>query len=70
MTVLLFMIPVALLLGLTGLVAFIWALMTGQFDDPDGAAVRVLVDSDRPITGTPAEGYSSARAGRASRRQG
>ncbi|MBI1362282.1 MAG: cbb3-type cytochrome oxidase assembly protein CcoS [Alphaproteobacteria bacterium] len=62
MTVLLFMIPVALLLGLTGLIAFIWALLTGQFDDPDGAAARVLIDSDRPINETSAAGYPSAGA--------
>jgi len=46
--VLVFMIPAAISLGACGLVAFLWALRTGQFDDPDGAAVRVLEDSDRP----------------------
>jgi len=42
MSVLLYLIPVALFLGLIGLVAFIWALRSGQFDDLDGAAVRIL----------------------------
>ncbi|WP_374306050.1 cbb3-type cytochrome oxidase assembly protein CcoS [Methylocella sp.] len=46
MTVLLFLVPIALLLGLTGLVAFLWALRSGQYDDLDGAAVRVLGDDD------------------------
>jgi cbb3-type cytochrome oxidase maturation protein len=43
---LLFLIPVALLLGLVGLVAFLWSLRNGQFEDPDGAAMRVLIDDD------------------------
>jgi cbb3-type cytochrome oxidase maturation protein len=46
MTNLLMLIPVALLLGLTGLVGFLWALKTGQFDDLDGAANRILFDDD------------------------
>ena len=43
---LLFLIPVALFLGLLGLVAFIWALRSGQFEDLDGAAHRILIDDD------------------------
>lgn len=46
MTNLLMLIPVALLLGLLGLIAFLWALKTGQFDDLDGAANRILFDDD------------------------
>jgi len=46
MTGLLFLIPVALLLGGIGLAAFFWALRNGQFDDPDGAAARILIDED------------------------
>jgi cbb3-type cytochrome oxidase maturation protein len=45
---LLILIPVALGLGLTGLAAFFWALRSGQFDDPDGSAMRMLIDDDRP----------------------
>jgi cbb3-type cytochrome oxidase maturation protein len=44
---LLYTIPVALLLGLIGLGAFLWALRSGQYDDPDGAASRILFDDDR-----------------------
>ncbi|MEJ7928075.1 cbb3-type cytochrome oxidase assembly protein CcoS [Sphingobium sp. AN641] len=40
------LIPIALLLGLIGLAAFFWALSAGQFDDPDGAALRILNDED------------------------
>lgn len=52
MTNLLLLIPVALLLGLAGLGAFLWALKSGQFEDLDGAAHRILFDDDD----TPAEG--------------
>jgi cbb3-type cytochrome oxidase maturation protein len=44
--ILVFLIPLALLMGLAGLVAFIWALKSGQFDDPDGAASRILFEDD------------------------
>jgi len=40
------LIPIALFLGLVGLAAFFWALKSGQFDDPEGAAQRVLLDDD------------------------
>lgn len=48
MNALLFLIPVALLLGFVGLGAFVWALRSGQFEDLDGAAVRILIDDDDP----------------------
>jgi cbb3-type cytochrome oxidase maturation protein len=44
MDVLIYLIPIALFLGLLGLGAFLWSLKTGQFDDLDGAAERVLFD--------------------------
>jgi len=43
---LLFLIPVALGLGLMGLGAFFWALRDGQFEDPEGSASRILIDED------------------------
>lgn len=46
MTIVIYLIPIALLMGGLGLVAFFWALRTGQFDDPDGAAMRILIDDD------------------------
>lgn len=46
MSVLLLLIPIALILGGLGLLAFFWALRSGQFDDPDGAAERILLDDD------------------------
>ncbi|PKP92078.1 MAG: cbb3-type cytochrome oxidase assembly protein CcoS [Alphaproteobacteria bacterium HGW-Alphaproteobacteria-16] len=41
---LVFLIPVALALGLAGLAAFLWSLRAGQFDDLDGAGLRILID--------------------------
>ena len=46
MTMLLYLIPIAIGLGLLGLVAFLWALKSGQFDDMEGAASRILFDDD------------------------
>jgi cbb3-type cytochrome oxidase maturation protein len=43
---LLLLVPAALLLGLLGLAAFLWALRNGQFDDPEGSAGRILFDDD------------------------
>ena len=48
MTGLMLLIPVALFLGLVGLAAFLWALRSGQFEDLDGAARRILIDDDKP----------------------
>jgi len=41
------LIPLSLGLGLVGLGAFFWALAHGQFDDPEGAAARVLFTDAR-----------------------
>lgn len=49
MTILLYLIPIALLLGLAGLGAFLWSLKSGQFEDLDGAAHRILFDDDKPL---------------------
>jgi cbb3-type cytochrome oxidase maturation protein len=46
MNVLIYLVPVALGLGLAGLAAFLWTLRTGQYDDVDGAALRILPDDD------------------------
>ena len=46
MTGLALLIPLALLFGLAGLVAFFWAMRSGQFEDLDGAALRILIDDD------------------------
>ncbi len=46
MTGLALLIPIALFLGLAGLAAFFWAMKDGQFDDMDGAAMRILIDDE------------------------
>lgn len=45
---LLWLIPVALLLGALGLTAFLWALNSGQFEDLEGAGARILFDEEAP----------------------
>lgn len=44
MSGLVILIPAALLMGLSGLAFFFWAMRNGQFEDLDGAAQRVLID--------------------------
>jgi cbb3-type cytochrome oxidase maturation protein len=46
MNVLVYLVPMALALGLTGLAAFLWSLRAGQYQDMDGAALRILHDDD------------------------
>ncbi len=46
MTALIYLIPVALFLGGMGLAAFLWSLRSGQYEDLDGAANRILFDED------------------------
>lgn len=47
---LMILLPIALGLGLLGLLAFFWALRRGQFEDLDGAANRILFDEeDEPL---------------------
>lgn len=46
MNTLLILIPASLGIGLLALAAFMWALRSGQFDDLDGAANRILFDED------------------------
>jgi len=45
---LLILIPVALFLGGLGLAACIWSLRSGQYEDLEGAAWRILQDDDKP----------------------
>ncbi len=47
MTALAWLLPAALLLGLVGLYGFLWALKSGQYEDLDGAAYRILEDDEQ-----------------------
>ena len=50
MTDFLYLVPVALALGLCGLLAFMWCLRSGQYDDLAGSAERILFDDgDVPL---------------------
>ncbi len=54
-----FLVPIALAMGLAGMGAFLWCLRSGQYDDLDGAAERILHDDDRPAR--PAGPQAAAR---------
>ena len=41
-----YLMPIGLFLGLLGLAGFLWALRSGQYDDLDGAAERILFDDE------------------------
>lgn len=47
MTILIYLIPIALFLGSIGLIAFLWSLKTKQFDDLEGEANRILFDDEK-----------------------
>jgi cbb3-type cytochrome oxidase maturation protein len=51
MEVLIYLVPMALGLGLLGLGGFLWSLKSGQYDDLDGAAWRAILDDDA-VAGT------------------
>jgi cbb3-type cytochrome oxidase maturation protein len=47
-----FLIPIAIGLGLTGLASFMWTLKSGQYDDLEGAAERILFEGNEgPLVG-------------------
>ncbi|KIN64188.1 Cytochrome oxidase maturation protein, cbb3-type [Sulfitobacter noctilucicola] len=46
MNVLVILIPVSLILGAIGLVAFLWTVRSDQYDDDKGNAARILLDDD------------------------
>ncbi|MDW9681872.1 cbb3-type cytochrome oxidase assembly protein CcoS [Sinorhizobium meliloti] len=59
------LVPVALALGFVGLLAFFWSLRSGQYDDLDGAAERILLDDEEDEGPLP----DRVRDGTARRRQ-
>ncbi len=52
---LVWLVPIALGMGLAGLASFLWSMRNGQYDDLDGAAERVLIqdEPDRPLPRDP-----------------
>ena len=55
MSVLIFLIPITLALGLLGLVAFLWSLKNKQYEDLQGAANRILFDDEDEKASKPEE---------------
>jgi cbb3-type cytochrome oxidase maturation protein len=53
MEVLIYLVPLALALGLLGLGAFLWTLKTGQYDDLDGAGWRAIMDDEEEPVSAP-----------------
>ncbi len=49
MDVLYLLIPLMIGLGLIGVVIFIWSVRSGQYDDLEGDANRILMDDDDPL---------------------
>lgn len=46
MDILVYLIPIALTLGLAGLAAFFWAMKNNQFEDLEGVSYRILQDDE------------------------
>lgn len=53
MSYLVWLLPIALGMGIVGLFAFLWSMGSGQYEDLDGAAERVLLDdaAEAPLNG-------------------
>ena len=49
MNVLVYLVPMALGLGLIGLAAFLWSLRSGQYEDMDGAALACCLTTTSPM---------------------
>ena len=57
-----YLIPIAIALGVVGLGAFMWSLRSGQYEDLDGAAARILLDDEAipPVEPASEEGGGAA----------
>ncbi|HLW26131.1 MAG TPA: cbb3-type cytochrome oxidase assembly protein CcoS [Kiloniellales bacterium] len=58
MSVLIYLIPASLGLGLLGLATFLWSLKAGQYEDMDGAAARILLDEEDVPASAKSDGAS------------
>lgn len=59
MEILYLLIPLSVLLVFLIAVVFWWSLKSGQFDDLEGPAYRILMDDDRPVQGDKIKDVSS-----------
>lgn len=51
MDAMIYLIPATIFMGVVGLGAFLWTLRSGQYEDLEGAAERILIDdeADAPV---------------------
>lgn len=49
MDVIYWLIPVVIILGLLMLGVLLWSIKSGQYEDMDGSASRILMDDDDPL---------------------
>lgn len=52
-------LPIALLLAFAGVIAFIWAVRSGQLDDLETPGLRILGEDDEPAPPTDPDGRST-----------
>ncbi len=54
MGIILVLLPISICLAVAGLAAYLWCVRTGQYEDLDGPAVRVLFDEagERVVKGS------------------
>ena len=43
------LIPLMIILGIVGVIVFFWAVRSGQYEDLEGDANRILMDDDDPM---------------------
>ncbi|OBS08195.1 cbb3-type cytochrome oxidase assembly protein CcoS [Acidihalobacter prosperus] len=48
MTILYLLLPIAVLLAIIAIAAFLWTVRSGQYDDLEGPPQRMLMDDDDP----------------------
>jgi cbb3-type cytochrome oxidase maturation protein len=58
------LLPLALLIAAIAVGFFIWAARSGQFDDLETPAVRILFDEDEPVIRNRESGFGSQDSGR------
>lgn len=51
MNILVVLIPVSICLGAVGLIACLWTLRSGQYEDLEGDAARILLEDDMSVEG-------------------
>lgn len=57
------LLPLALLIAAIAVGLFVWAAMTGQFDDLETPAVRVLFDDEEPVAPRRGQGAAASTTG-------